>query len=566
MNSRRIRLAAAALLALQAIAGAAAASASASRSGMTEYRVYQNDQTLQEFVSREEALEYARGFRNSRVESIASRSWVWDNLPRYQVYQFGMTRPEWEFRTYEEALAIALTLEDVHIRYLEQPGWVYSDHADYQLFQGDRTMPSWRFSTLSEAKAAAEGRSRAHIIELSSGRWVWDNLTKEQEAEERRKAPVYELFADGVSTGGPAFAYLRDAVDAAAEQPGSEVVHAATGKVVHSTLPPYTVVQDGKELGRFHDVDHAAAFAGDLPGAQVVREGAVWWTSVPWLQVYPDDRPARPFHTLKAALVYAGKLPGARIVAEDGTVLWNGSRKLLHLGLTAKPEPGPIEALPEEMRTPDIVAPSWFTLTDANGLLADTSDPSLAERYRKQGRTVVPVLGNRLDTSLTGRFLANAEARESLSARLADRLAAIGASGILLDIGAVAPDDRGAFVSFAEDAAAALHRKGLTISVMLPGHSFPDFDAGKLAGLADRVVIAAREPNRGLQETEVALAACLSLGIPRGKLMLGMPSRASEHEVAGTTDTVGSWLDLARKYELAGIAFPLPGEDDRDSP
>ncbi len=526
------------LLIVQAVVPGIQASAAGSEAEIATFRVYQNDKALHEFASLSKAVAYAKRFRNSHVEKISTRQWVWDNLPRYVVYQSGLTRPEWEFQSYTDALALAKTLTDVHIRDLERTGWAYSRHARFQLFQGEKSLPSWRFSTLAKAKQEAKLWANSHIMDLATNQWVWDNMTTDRKSAERKKPAVYDLFVDGVSTGGTKYAFLPDAIRASASVPRSEVVNTATSKVVHSNLPPYSVRHNGKEIRTFFSVDNAAAYAKSFIGTEVVKSGEVWWTNVPYLQVYQSNRLVRSFHTLKAALRYAGMLENSRIRTAEGRPVWDNTRKLLYMGWNGSSSKKAALAQVADTQGLDIDSPTWFVLSAPDGSMIDTSDPAFVKLLKTRGTQVMPAVINSHDSELASAFLQNPAGQRKFIDKLADRLTELGASGVNLDFEAIAPEDRDAYTAFVKDFTDAMHRKGLTVSIDLPrGHlkynDISGYDYEKLAGIVDTVVIMAYDqywkgstspgPVSGLPWFEEGVTNYLSYDIPKSKIILGIP-------------------------------------------
>lgn len=138
----------------------------------THYRVYQKDRLIKEFAAYGSALAYAKGITYGRIEEIGTGRWVWDNLPRFKIYQFGASDPKWEFRTLSEAIAKAKTMRNVSIRDLENIGWVWSNYAQYRVYQGDNTQPDWEFADLQSAVKEAKKWTNSHVIDLKTNRWV----------------------------------------------------------------------------------------------------------------------------------------------------------------------------------------------------------------------------------------------------------------------------------------------------------------------------------------------------------------------------------------------------------
>lgn len=547
MNNR-IKLGLAMLLTVQATLTAGIASAAPDAARMTQFRVYQNDKTLREFATESQAVAYAKSFRYSRVEKIADREWIWDNFPRYEVYQNGVTTDKWEFRTYGEALRLARTMTNVNIRDLEQPGWVYSRYARYRVYQGDKTLPNWSFLTLVEAKKAAKFYGNIHIMDTFTNQWIWDNLTAVQKEAERKKTPAYQINVDGMPAGERNYAFLLDAIRASASVPNSEVMNTVTGAIVHSNVPAYLVTQNGKDVRRFFGLDNAIAYAKALTGAEIVKDGLVWWTNIPYLQVMQGDKLVRYFHTKKGALAFAKGYDNARIVTEDGTEIWDNLRELLYLGWNGTSQRDTILAQAASTQGLDIDSPTWFELADATGKLTDTSDASVVEELQAGGTQVMPLVHNQFDAKLTSAFLADPAAQKSFIDALVGKLAEIGANGVNLDFEAMAGADRDRYTAFVRDLAAAARLKGLSVSIDLPRGDIKwnertAYDHEKLAALVDRVVIMAYDQYwkgsetpgsvAGLEWTEQGILDFLSYGIPRTKLMLGVPFYVREWKMDG---------------------------------
>ncbi len=300
-------------------------------SNTSAYTVYQNDTMLKEFASKEQAVGYAKYFEYSHVERINGREWVWDNYPRYKVYQDGTSRTSWEYRTYNEALNQARTMKDVHIRDLEQPGWVYSNYMTYQLYQGDKTYEGWGFSTLEAARKEAAKWTGSHVMNKVSNSWVWDNLSTSMKNDQRKSAPVYELLVNQ-QPSGEVYSYLYDAIAAANRKPGSVVRNSKTGVIVHSTIAPYRVLQNGNELKTFFSLDNAVKFAQSAAFTRIVKDNKIYWTNVPYLQVKQGSQSIGYVHLKSSAIKLASGYSDSYVINTDGRKIWSSSKQLLYLG------------------------------------------------------------------------------------------------------------------------------------------------------------------------------------------------------------------------------------------
>ncbi|MGN7457700.1 glycosyl hydrolase family 18 protein [Paenibacillus pasadenensis] len=553
MKFAPLAAAAAFAIGLQALA-APSAGAAKSLSAITQYRVYQNDRPLQEFAKQADAEAYAARYAYSRVERIADRAWLWDNLPRYKVYLNGLSRPEWEYAGYAAARAKADSLPSAQIRDLQQPGWVYSKSPRYRVYQGGSTKPEWAFSTLKAAKAEAARWAKSHIVDIEAAAWIWDSYTAEQAKQARAAKPVYAVETSaGVRQS--AYSFLKDAALAAAELPGSRVVHAATGAVLFSREASYEVRQGGKPVARYFALQSALAKAKTLAGSQIMQGGLIWWTNEPYLTVMQGDKPLRSFHTRQSALSYALGYARSRIVTADSRVLWSQPQSLQVLGWSGTSDEASIVAQLAGTQGVDISSPSWYELADASGTLKDDSLPELAAALKQRGLSVQPLVHNGFDPKRTSAFLADGKARAAFVSKLTASLKKLGADGLNLDFESVAGKDRALYSLFVGELGAALRKAGMTLTVDLPrGDTAWDhltaYDHQAIAEAADRIVIMAYDehwqgsdeagPVSSLGWAEGGIQQFLSYGVPRSKLLLGVPFYVRLWELDSSGEPLGS--------------------------
>lgn len=599
----------------------------------TKFRVYQNDRAIKEFNTSTSAIAYAKSLTYSHVEKIADRSWVWDNLPRYKVYENGFSTPGREFGTLNEAKAFAGKLRFAQIRDLQKPGWVTGTYANYVMYQGDKTLPNWTFATLAEAKKAAKAYSNIHIIELATNQWIWDNLTAAQKQAQRNAAPVYEVTVSGISTsggGGQLHSFLLDAIRASAKLPGSAVVNTATGRTVHIQAPTFVVTQNGRAVKSFYSIGSAIKYAGTLSGAAITKDGAEWWTNIPFLKVLQNDRVIRNFHTRKGAVDFAAGYRNSVVASADGRAIWNNKQQLQYLAWNGTSRTDTVLAQVGQTQGLDYDSPTWFELADASGTLTDSSDPALVAAMKQSGIKLTPLVHNQFDAKMTSAFLRNDEAVAKFITALVGRLHTLGVDGVNLDFEALAGGDRALYTSFVRSLTQAAHAKGLTVSIDLPrGDVSWDhktaYDHAALAGIVDMIMIMAYDQHWSGSDTAGSVAQLkwvedgvkgfLAYGIPRNKLMLGIPFYVREWRLnasgvmvdnkaimmkevpriiadnnakgvydaasgqtkytyakngythvfwAETAGTVKARIDIAAKYDLAGVAVWRLGYESAD--
>ncbi|MBD2869861.1 glycosyl hydrolase family 18 protein [Paenibacillus arenilitoris] len=555
----RSKLSAALLLVLVCqivMAGAAGIAGAAAEARMTKFRVYQNDKALREFPTEAQAIAYARKFGYSRVETIAGRNWVWDNFPRYKVYQNGATNAKWEFRTYEQALAVAKQLKNAHIRDLENIGWKYETYARFQLFQGDKTQQKWSFTTLAAAKQEAKKWGNAHIIDLSTNKWVWGNLTSAQIKAQRAAKPVYQVTVDGLpAQEDKLHAFLYDAINASLTVPGSEVVNTATGKTVHSNVPSYTVVKDGATVKAFVSLDAAVGLAKKTPYAEVHAGGKAIWSGLPYLTVYQGENKLRMFNTRSGAIAFAKGYADASVRTADGRSIWNNAKKLIYLGWNGSATSQTVLDHAAGTQGLTIDSPTWFELAAADGSIKDTSDISVVETLTEQGIEVMPLVHNQFDRTMTTAFLKNKAAQQTFIDRLVGKMSELRVAGVNLDFEQIAGSDRAAYTAFVTALSKAVQAKGMKISIDLPRGSVSwnhqtAYDHAAIAAVVDTVIIMAydehwsgsTEPGSvaGLEWTEEGVKQFLNYGIPRSKLMLGIPFYVREWKLDASGKLVGN--------------------------
>ncbi|MGO4544856.1 glycosyl hydrolase family 18 protein [Paenibacillus sp. 2TAB23] len=544
------------LLFSQYVLQAASDLTSAAVSQMTKYRVYQNDQALREFSGEAQAVVYAGKFSYSHVEKIANRTWVWDNFPRFKVYQNGQSNPKWEFASYALALSTAKKLRNVHIRDLENIGWSYHSYAKFKLFQGDNTKDAWSFTSLEAAKQEAKKWGNSHIIDLTSNKWVWSNLSAAQIKAQREAAAIYQLTLGGDSLQDkPLYAFLYDAINAAASIAGSEVLNTKTGKIAHSNVPAYRIVQKGQLIEAAINIDEAVQTAKKIPNAEVIYNGNVYWSGVPYLSVYQGANPLKSFNARKSAMAYAKAYSNAMIRTSDGRSIWSNAKKLAYMGWNGSASSATVLQHAANTQGLSIDSPTWFELASADGTLTDTSDLAVANTLKAQAIKVMPLVHNQFDKKMTTAFLLNKAAQQKFIASITTRLVQLGAAGINLDFEEVAGSDRAAYTSFVTAFAKAIHAKNMQISIDLPRGSLSwnhatAYDHAALSTVVDAIIIMAYDEHwsgsttpgsvAGLKWAEEGIKQFLSYGIPRSKLMLGIPFYVREWKLDSQNKLVGN--------------------------
>jgi spore germination protein YaaH len=596
----------------------------------TKFRVYQNNQALMEFSDYKQAEAFAKGFGNSHVEEIGTRKWLWNNFPRYQVFQLDASLPGWTFATLDQAISEASKWSYASIRDLQSNGWVWNNYPRYRVYQGDITLDAWTFTTLNQATAEAKKWGGAHIIDLSNNRWVWDNLPAAEKTTLRTGVVSYKVYQGTYSADNWQFAYLEDAINEALHWGGSTVLNVGSKQVVYSNNKPYRVFQNDNFLMDFISLDEAADYARLWGHSSIQFEGRKIWNNIPSYQVYQSTNSIGEFSTILEALNYSTQYSNSSIEIQDHTKIWDNFRKLQVWGWNGSSANDTIKSHVNGTVGLDVDSPTYFQLADADGNLTDTSNKDTVTWLKNQGLTVYPLVSNQFNAELTTAFLANSAAQSKFIQALVNRSADLGVDGINVDFESLAGKDRAGFTAFMQNLTNAAHQKGLIISVDLSRGSIKwnaqtAFDHEKLGSIVDYIAIMAYDQFwkgstsagsvAGLSWTEDGIKEFLSYGIPRDKIILGIPYYVREWKIDGAgkldsnrtvlmkdipaliaskkatltwdnefkqyrvdyqengykfvfwlenEDTVKARLDIAKKYDIAGVAAWRLGYDTPD--
>jgi spore germination protein YaaH len=197
-----------------------------------------------------------------------------------------------------------------------------------------------------------------------------------------------------------------------------------------------------------------------------------------------------------------------------------------------------------------IVSPQVFTL-DSMGVISGSVDPRIASKAREKGVKLVPlVLNPGFDQPSIHRVLTIPDARQRAVRSLAAMCRDNRLDGVQLDIENVNIGDKDAFTSFVRESTDSVHRAGCTLSAAVVPRSGEDpgptsyhrwifenwrgaYDYKALADTlnfisymtyAQHTGNSPPGPVAGFPWMEEALKYVLSLGVPPGKISLGIPA------------------------------------------
>jgi spore germination protein YaaH len=583
------KTAASAAVALTVLFGAFAPTSAAAlaEDRTSKFRVYQNSNALQEFSDRHQAITYASGFKNTYVEQIGTRAWVWNNFPLYKVYQKNYSKPEWEFHSLEAAIAEARKWGNASVRKLSDGGWMwdnYPDHPGFTLYQGEKTLPGWTFPSLAKAQAEAKKWANAHIIDNADNKWVWDNIPDAREKEFRAGSKTYRVYQGHYTQEAWSFAYLQDAMKESLKWANAVVVNTSKqDAVVFRNHHAYVVLQQGAKKASFVGLQAAVDYASKRTDTAVLWDNRRIWSNEPYYTVIQTGKRVSAFSSAVTAAEYGMTLENAEVYTLDGLRVWDNLKELLYLAWNGSANHNTIMSHVSATQGLDIDSPSWFSLQDAAGTLKDESNPATVALLKTQGIKVHPLVHNQFNSKLTSEFLANADAQNAFITKLVARLAELHVDGVNIDFESMAGSDRDRYTAFVKALSLAAKAKGLTVSIDLPRGSVlwnhkTAFDHEKLHAYVDYVAIMTYDqfyrgsesagPVAGMSWTEQGVEEFLSYGIPRAKLLLGVPFyiRVWETDAAGKlVSNRAVWMkdvpELLKEAEVTRTSDPRYGLD-----
>lgn len=547
-----------------------ASAVAAAKDMTTKYRVYQNNRPLMEFSDQQKAIDYARKYAYSYVEEIGSRKWVWSQFPKYQVFE--RSKPLNTYFTLQEAINAAQQLPYSSIRHIESGGWEWHNYPRYRLYQGEFTQPSWEFTSLEAAKQEANRWANSYIIDLDNNQWIWDRISAEQKAEYRKRDKVYKVYQFAFSKDEWEFAYIEDAIKEALRWKHSHIVNTVKDQVVFSNASHFIVYQHDTKLEQFVSLEAAIQYAKRWDHAKILFEDEEIWTNAPYYIVYQQEEKLKEFALLKDAVDFALKQPKATIKTALNKTVWDNSSGLKFWAWNGSATTATVKEVVGRTTGLDVNSPTWFELKDEHGNVTDKSSKELAQWLKEQGLEIHPLIHNQFDAALTSKFLSNEKARHQFITTVVNRASELGVDGLNLDFEGMKGSDRTAFTQFVKEFTAAAHAKHLIVSIDLPRGSvswnhLTAIDHAEIGKTVDYVMIMAydqyysgsTEPGSvsGLSWAAQGVEEFLSYGIPRDKLVLGIPFYVRQWKLDSQGKLVGNQAIYTRGLEelLASVEY-----------
>ncbi len=217
----------------------------------------------------------------------------------------------------------------------------------------------------------------------------------------------------------------------------------------------------------------------------------------------------------------------------------------------------------------NVVAPTWFDVTDIEGTIYDKGSREYSRLYREKGYRIWPAVTNSFDPELTSELLKSSDTREKLIDELLNIYQYYQADGINIDFENIYYEDRDNLTQFVRELYPIFNSNGLTVSMdVTPRSTSPNwsmvYDREKLQESLDYVMLMAYDQHWAASPIAGSVAEYwwvensvtrILEQVPPHKLVLGMPfySRVWDVDDSGVSSqavTMSTAMEFIEKNEI----------------
>ncbi|WP_243014988.1 glycosyl hydrolase family 18 protein [Brevibacillus borstelensis] len=293
------------------------------------------------------------------------------------------------------------------------------------------------------------------------------------------------------------------------------------------------VLKDEEKVRLRLEPTHRSPYLAELPGGAVVD---VLGQEEEWYQVLSADGISG---YLPKKVVEQGDVRKVNLEqpAESLPVLWTPKGKKVNLTWEQVVKRNPNTAEIGSMPGVNVVSPTWFELSDAEGTLINKADPAYVQWAHKRGYQVWGLVTNGFNPDWTRSVLSSYEKRDKVISQILHYAYLYDLDGINLDFENVYIEEKDKLVQFVRELTPYLHQQGLVVSVDVTIKSTSDmwsrfYDRKALGEVVDYMAVMtydehwASSPKAGsvasLPWTENGLKGVLE-EVPAEKVLLGVP-------------------------------------------
>ncbi len=185
----------------------------------------------------------------------------------------------------------------------------------------------------------------------------------------------------------------------------------------------------------------------------------------------------------------------------------------------------------------NVVAPTWFSVSDANGAIVDRGNREYVNKYHDYGVEVWVTIDNSFDADLTKQFLSSSRARSNIIRDTLDLMKYYNLDGLNIDFEHIYEEDRDLLTQFVREITSVFKTEGYVVSIdVTPVADHMDwgreYDRKALAEIVDYVMVMAYDQHWAGSPTAGSVAQYtwvegsingLFRSIPTDKMVLGIP-------------------------------------------
>ncbi|NLY21676.1 MAG: SH3 domain-containing protein [Tissierellia bacterium] len=188
----------------------------------------------------------------------------------------------------------------------------------------------------------------------------------------------------------------------------------------------------------------------------------------------------------------------------------------------------------------NVVSPTWFSITDGQGSIADRGNLDYVKSYQNLGKEVWGMVDNSLNASspmITHEALSSANTRQQIISNLLSKFRYYGMDGINIDFENIQVEDRDNLTQFMRELYPIFKENGMTVSIAVTPRIYSDvekeqYDRAALSECSDYVILMAYDQHWASSSEAGSVAEhrwvennlnVLFRQIPREKLVLGVP-------------------------------------------
>lgn len=325
-----------------------------------------------------------------------------------------------------------------------------------------------------------------------------------------------------------------------------------------------------QEIPLYKEPDNSSAIIAQMHPGDRVR---IWSSNEDWHYVQMDDGYAGYTTAGKIKPTEKVTVPALESVPTAAEQRWKG--KTINLAWEAVYNRAADPANLQTMKGVNVVSPTWFDITDGNGLVESKGDLEYVHKAKELGMEVWGLLSNSFDPDMTAEALSTYDRRTAIIQKMIEYAAAYQLDGINIDFENVYTEDGPMVTQFMRELRPYAKQNDLVLSIAVTPKSNSEMwslflDRRALGEIADYMMVMtydehwASSPTAGSVASLPWVTAAMNKimvedEVPADKLLLGIPSytrvwsiQESGEDSGITSKAIGmdSAQDLIKQHKL----------------